>query len=280
MTEPRTSPDSRLEPAPAPEPASEPPLYGLTVDAVTHQGCVRSRNEDAVTVGGWRPHLGGSVAQVRLGPGSAQFVAVADGMGGHPAGDEASRLVLDVLEANGHRTSGQELVQLIEEMNLALHTYAAGHPYAAGAGTTLAGLALHARTAWVFNVGDSPVYRLTESFLGLLSVDDRAPRMPGQPADSPTRALSQCLGGTSTPARIRPHVHPEPVHPGDRFLVCSDGLTDVLDTARIGQLAAPGGPEAVTGLLEAALAAGAPDNVSIALVEVDGVLTDPGRRAW
>lgn len=249
----------------------EPVEFALTVSAVTHPGCRRPRNEDAVTVAGWRPHHGSPVAQIRLAPGGPRFVAVADGMGGHPAGDEASRLVLDVLEANGHRARGEELVRVIEEMNLALHSYAAGHPYAAGAGTTLAGLALDADTGWVFNVGDSPVYRLTESFLGLLSTDDRVPRMPGQPADARITALSQCLGGTADPARVEPHVRSEPVVVGDRFLICSDGLTDVLDTTTIGRLAAPGGPDAVRALLDATLAAGAPDNVTVALVEVGPV---------
>lgn len=239
----------------------------LTAVAVSHPGRVRDRNEDALTVCGWR--AGSEVARIRLLGDGVRYAAVADGMGGHPAGDEASRLALQLLENDADRLDGASLPQVLTGMNLALHRYGQQHRHARGMGSTIAGLAVHRGTVLVFNVGDSAVFRLLDGYLGRLTEDDRPPRLPGQPDGVRTGRLSQCLGGsTGDPVPIRPHVHEVPLVHGDQFLLCSDGLTDVLDLDTVGQVLRRDPADAVPELLAAALEAGAPDNVSVAVVRI------------
>ena len=254
--------------------AAEPMSAGqaswlLRVAAVSHVGEVRRRNEDALSICGWR--VGPAPAELRPAPGGRPFVVVADGMGGHPAGDEASRFALDLIEGRADRLDVAGAAGLLAEVNLGLFTYGQSRPEASGAGCTLAGVAVDGDRLCVFNVGDCSVFRVADGYLGLLSTEDRPPRMPGQPEGVRVTAVSQCLGATvDQPSTIRPHVHAVEVWPGDRFLVCSDGLTDVLAAAAIGRAMQREPLEAAGSLLAQTLAAGAPDNVSLAVVEVLG----------
>jgi serine/threonine protein phosphatase PrpC len=211
----------------------------IVVYAATHRGLVRPHNEDTLGVAGWLSS-GADVEPTcitvdRRGP---AFAAVADGLGGHAAGAEASRLAMSALAENARSLVGTRIREVLDEVNVAVHAYGVSHPHAAGAGSTVAGLSIDSDVGWIFNVGDSRVYRLMDGYAGVVTVDDRPPRAPGQPEDAATHVLSQCLGGTQQLRQLSPHLLREPVSQGDRFLLCSDGLSDVLPNSAIGKLAA------------------------------------------
>ena len=115
------------------------------------------------------------------------------------------------------------------------------------------------------------VARVIDGYLGTLSVDDRSPDMPGQPDDMPTLRLSQSLGGTRTITEIDPHVIALPVRTGDRFLICTDGVTDAVNLAQVISQSDLHRPAVtLSALRDQVLQAGAPDNLSAILVRVLG----------
>ncbi len=125
----------------------------------------------------------------------------------------------------------------------------------------MVGLLLAPRFLW-FNVGDSRLYRYHRGRLAQLSVDDTPPgRRSG--------VITQSLGGGEPPPKIAPHVGQERLLDPSRFLLCSDGLTDMLDDKDIEDCLALADPEAVVNLFERAMRAGGVDNISIVLVSVD-----------
>jgi hypothetical protein len=118
----------------------------------------------------------------------------------------------------------------------------------------------------VFNVGDSRVYVLDDAGLVQLSADDNEPRRPGQHRSS---VVTQTLGGHVDAAPIEPHISTRPFAEAARYLIRSDGLTDAVnDTAITAILRSHDGGAAAFELWKATIAAGAPDNMTVALVEI------------
>lgn len=227
-------------------------------------GRKRSVNEDSVLVG-------------------PPVFAVADGMGGHAAGDKASEAVvarLAALRADAHH-GYLELGRLDDALTSAandIEELSAHIPI--GAGTTVTGaiLALHDGEPHfaVFNIGDSRVYRFADDEFrrvtrdhsvvqelvdaGLIHADDAE----GHPESN---VITRAVGFREIPT---PDVWMLPVEPGMRLLLCSDGLTKELDDSRIHGLLADGGSAAATAdlLMDAALAAGGRDNVTVVVIDV------------
>lgn len=240
----------------------------VTVSALSHDGLLRDHNEDSLVVGAWT-----TCAATTQTPATLVFpldppvvVAVADGLGGHPAGEVASTLVVQELARAARTLTGEEQVQdAVRRCNDVVYDAAEHDPDRAGMATTVAGVVLSEERAVVFNVGDSRVYDATEGF-AQVSVDDSPPLPPGQ---THTSVITRTIGGM---ARLRPvtaHTASQPLTDTSRFLVCSDGLTDVVaddDLAAI--LAEHHGPQAAVELWRAAMEAGGPDNITLALVEV------------
>jgi serine/threonine protein phosphatase PrpC len=129
--------------------------------------------------------------------------------------------------------------------------------------TTIAGMVLDQDRARCFNVGDSRVYRVVAGYPEQVSVDHAVLGPDGTPTGRVTRVLGD------PPDRAGPaHVTTVPVEPGDRFLVCSDGLTGPVPEAVLRQLLRePDLTCLVDRLLAASYRAGAPDNVSIIVIE-------------
>ncbi|MFF2079504.1 PP2C family protein-serine/threonine phosphatase [Kitasatospora sp. NPDC058162] len=252
----------------------------IAVSALSHEGLVREHNEDSLTVGPWT-----LCATVTTNPQTLLFplgppcvVAVTDGLGGHPGGEVASALVARRLAAAGGGLDGEEAVrEELQDCNRAVYAAAAGEPELAAMGTTVAGLVLLPDRAVVFNVGDSRVYRITGdgpdgAGLERVSVDDSPPLPPGRRT---TSVVTQTLGGSLGLTFVEPHVRVVPLAAGDRYLVCSDGLTDpVPDEELAGLLArADGASDRADGkaafeLWRAAVEAGGPDNITLALVRI------------
>ena len=257
----------------------------LEVAGVTHRGAVRQCNEDTIAIGGLLSSVDdGAPVSWEMDTTGGVLLAVADGLGGHSAGDRASMLALRSLTARRDnyrdRTS---LASAIRAADAAIYDEMAHDRSWRGMGTTLAGFAAVGETLWCFNVGDSRCYATRFDSLVQVSTDDSPPRYAGQSAGATTNIVTQTLGGRSESADLDPHITTLPVDAGTRLLVCSDGLSDYVDIDVIEQeVLRPGAlVDVAAALLRAALLAGAPDNVSVVLAHVlsDAPAGSPGPAA-
>jgi serine/threonine protein phosphatase PrpC len=239
-------------------------VMNLSAGAATHQGLVRSINEDACLV-------------------SPLVVAVADGMGGHAAGDVASSIAIAVLSELGARAQLQPLDVLaaVEAANSAIVARAAADGLLAGMGTTLCGLAIvtvaGAPHLAVFNVGDSRVYRCAPDRLELVTTDHSEVQ---ELVDAGTLTVEQArthLGRNVITRSIGTEPAPVadiwvfPAQPPQRFLLCSDGLsTELTDDQIHAAIAHPDAQQSATSAVEAAVLAGGRDNVTAVVVDIVG----------
>ncbi|MFD0403600.1 PP2C family protein-serine/threonine phosphatase [Kitasatospora sp. NPDC127121] len=247
----------------------------IAVSALSHEGLVRQHNEDSLTVGPWTlcATVTGNPQTLLFPLGPPCVVAVADGLGGHPGGEVASALVARRLAADGAGLDSEEAVrEELQDCNRAVYAAAAGEPELAAMGTTVAGLVLLPGRAVAFNVGDSRVYQVAPDGLHRVSVDDSPPLPPGRRT---TSVVTQTLGGSLGLTFVEPHVRAAPLAAGDRYLVCSDGLTDPVPEEELAELLARphDGSDRADGraafeLWKAAIAAGGPDNITLALVRI------------
>ncbi|MFE1443337.1 PP2C family protein-serine/threonine phosphatase [Streptomyces sp. NPDC058739] len=241
------------------------------VTALSHSGLVRDHNEDSLVVGPWT--LCGTVTetpQTLVFPRSRPLLtAVADGLGGQPGGEIASGLVVNRLAELGPTLTDAEGVgAALETCNRQLFEAGESHPELATMGTTVAGVLILRDGLLVFNIGDSRVYLQDEDGLRQLSVDDSPAPPPGQRV---TSRVTQTIGGTLLHTPVTAHLVPCPLRAGERLLVCSDGLTDPVPDETIDRLLdeeSDDGPAAFV-LWQAAIVAGGPDNITIALIRVD-----------
>lgn len=237
--------------------------------ALSHAGLVREHNEDSLVVGPWT--LCGTVTenpQTLVFPlGTPLVVAVADGLGGQPAGEVASALVVRRLAGLGPTLDAPEPVgNALETCNRAVYAAAEGHPELTTMGSTVAGVVVMADSLLAFNVGDSKVFDAAEDGLRQVSVDDSPPPAPGRRT---TSAVTQTLGGSLAYRAVTPHVAAFALSVGTRYLVCSDGLTDpVTDEEIAGLLRVHDDGRAAFELWKAAIDAGGPDNITLALVRI------------
>lgn len=207
---------------------------------------------------------------------------VADGMGGHLAGEVASGLaIVTVREALDAALSGGGGIEpaaavraALEQANREIHTRAGRDPICAGMGTTAALVLAHDGRMLIAHVGDSRVYRLRSGALEQLTTDHSLVQElieTGFLSEEEARhsmnrnVITRALG---IAAEVEVDLRTEPLEAGDLYLLCSDGLTDLVSDARIGELLreTDGGPAAARALVEEANACGGMDNVSVILV--------------
>jgi PPM family protein phosphatase len=246
------------------------------VSVITHDGLVRDHNEDSVVVGPWTTSATVTPAPATFAlPLSAPVViAVSDGLGGHPAGEVASSVVVQTLARLAPQLHDADAVRnAVEACNSAVYAEAARHPAREGMGTTVAGVVLTAGDAYVFNVGDSRVYSYSPEGLRQVSVDD-SPSLPA--GVTHTALITQILGGYGDPEPLDVHVSTHTIDDATCYLVCTDGLSDVIDDAKIAAvLEENGGVAAVFELWKAAITGGGPDNITVVLGEIVSVEVPP-----
>jgi PPM family protein phosphatase len=243
----------------------------LRATAFTHDGAVREHNEDTIALGEW-VESGSMVApKVIERPLAAPLLAlVADGMGGHAAGELASRAAAEYLVRESARAVDEAaLAQLLHEAHRELFALMAEQPAVQGMGTTVAGVALTGGSAIVFNVGDSRVFGLGEGRLEQLSTDDTpGPKQAdGRKAVRRSNLITQTLGGFA-PEPIEPHLRAQPLGLGAGWLICSDGLSDVVEDDEMAALIGDDDAASVVALFETAMDRGGRDNVSIMLLRI------------
>jgi protein phosphatase len=230
---------------------------------VTSTGLVRTNNEDDLCVNG-----------------EYGLFAVADGMGGHQAGEVASRMALSVLNRRFQRLVdegaevGQALLQAAKAANHEVFAESRRNDLYKGMGTTLSACAVRKQRLFLVHVGDSRVYlvrsgemlRLTEdhSMVQELLNEGRI-RAEDVPAHPYRNVLSRALG---TEAELEFDFREVPLQAGDRLLLCTDGLTaQVADETIRALITSTGDPEkGVQDLLQLALDQGGTDNITLILV--------------
>ena len=255
----------------------------LDVVCLSHPGRVRTLNEDAVIVD--REH---------------GIAVLADGMGGHRAGEVASRMAVDIvaerlragvlkLRAGTQQTKPAQVAeQIVEEANRAIFDAAGQQASQQGMGTTLAMALFHDHRALLLHVGDSRIYRLHNGRLHLLTRDDSILRdqvelgliTAGDAGESHNRHLvTQALGIGPC---VQVHVAEEKACSGDLFLLCTDGLSDFVDDSEIELILdslKTNLPLAASHLVDLANDYGGYDNVTVALVRVRDELV-AGDSGW
>jgi len=220
---------------------------------------VRDNNEDAAYAG-------------------CRLLAVADGVGGSVYGEIASARVIDAiayLEAGGQDDAQAAALGAVERATAVLADEIERDGSRRGMATTLTGLLLAEDAVVVVHVGDSRAYRLRDGRWKQLTRDDSLVQglvdsgaLTGDEAmRHPARSVVlQALNG----GRVEPHVARLDVAAGDRYLVCTDGLSDYVAEADIARIVAAevDGSGCCAALVDAALAVGAPDNVTCVVADV------------
>jgi PPM family protein phosphatase len=228
----------------------------LDVAARTHTGLVRRRNEDAVYAG-------------------RSLFAVADGLGGHVAGDIASTTVIDILQHHDQPVDPADLPdalgRAVSKANNALRHKIEATPDLAGMGTTLVAMLWSDTIAALANVGDSRAYHLRDRTRLIQITEDHtygnliadAPSVPNLRA-----RLARFLDGRADGRS--PDIITLDLHPGDRYLLCSDGLSAVVPTRSILDTMASINDPGDTADRLIALAAdhGGPDNITVIVIDV------------
>ena len=206
--------------------------------------------------------------------------AVADGVGGAQAGEIASRLAAGALEERGPAAFGEStLSELLREANDRIYRRALDDPAAAGMGTVVTALLVDEASGNVAigHVGDSRAYRLRDDTLEQLTPDHslvgelvRAGRLSTEEAENhPHRSVITRAVGTEPSVEVETLTVEAAV--GDIYLICSDGLTDIVRDEQIAELilAAGNEPDAATeALVAAANDAGGIDNITVVLFEI------------
>jgi serine/threonine protein phosphatase PrpC len=247
------------------------PPVRLEAVLFTHRGAVREDNEDCVAVG----------ERVISAPMAAPLALerqvdtplvclVADGMGGHAAGEVASRAVAERLAEGAVRASDElALAGLLQQVNAELFALMRERPELGGMGTTVAGVVVLPADCLVFNVGDSRVYRIDAAGLVQLSTDDTpGPKLAdGRTAAQTSHLITQTLGGHYHD-EIVPHVLRDSPDGPQRYLICSDGVSDLLSRSEIEGRLGDDPVAATRALFEAAMARGGRDNISLLLLAV------------
>lgn len=204
------------------------------------------------------------IAQMEAPVKTGLCLAVFDGVGGEELGEVASHQAAKQLSQRRKAPlfrPQRHLRQLVSQLNDAV-VAAQKELLTARMATTLAMLWFHKRHVYVCNVGDSRIYRLQNGSLQQLSVDHVAIR-PGQ--EHRKAPLTRYLGIDPAEMLLEPYICPVPLVAGDTYLICSDGLTDMVTEPEISQILHTGGDaSACTRLLiDTALDHGGKDNVTV-----------------
>ena len=260
------------------------PPVPLTIElsAAVDPGRARSNNEDSIA-------LDNEVA----------LAVLADGMGGYNAGEVASNMATSFIrtelgrwlrEAQSHASDTEirrAMDICVDNANRAIFNAANSNPQYAGMGTTLVVAVFRENRLLVGHVGDSRAYRMRGGRLQQITRDhsllqeqiDAGLITPEQAAFSANKNLVTRAVGVEDTVLLETHQHE--VQPGDVYLMCSDGLSDMLDDASIGQLLLA--HDSLTGacqaLIDAANDAGGKDNISVVLVRASGGAS-PSVRFW
>jgi protein phosphatase len=248
-------------------PAPEPVRFA----ALTDVGVKRSHNQDACAA---NPAADSADWEAR-----GHVFVVADGMGGHAVGEKASaKAVRDIPHLyQKHVRDGviPALRRAFQETNAGIYTVGQENPEFRGLGTTSTALVLRPEGAWLGHVGDSRAYRIRDWTVEQLTFDhswvwEIARRQGVDPDDLGDFKKNVIIRSLGPDPEVEVDIEgPHPVRAGDSFLLCSDGLTNVVTPDEIGAVVGTHGPDdAVRFLVSLANLRGGPDNITVLVVRV------------
>lgn len=242
----------------------------LNYAACSDRGLVRGNNEDSAYAG---PRL----------------LALADGMGGHAAGEVASQFLINALspldsplidEPNNRDQLENLLATATDEGNQDIAAHVDEHPNLDGMGCTLTSMLFREDEVAICHIGDSRGYVLRDGELRQVTKDDTFVQSlvdegkldPEDVSSHPQRSL---ILKALTGRPVEPTLWREKTQVGDRFMLCSDGLSDPVSIDTIREVLSHGTPEkAARKLIEMALRGGGPDNVTVVVADVVGFDAD------
>jgi serine/threonine protein phosphatase PrpC len=243
----------------------------LSYGAATDPGRKRSENEDSLRI---------DLDPDRYPERPALFV-VCDGVGGAAAGKTASTIAVSGMIAAFRESTtepmAERLIEATERASAAILDHSRSNPATWGMATTLVAAAFDREACHVVNVGDSRAYRLSEDRLQRVTVDHTLVQeqlLSGaitaeQAASSPYRhVITRSLGRERSGVGAQTYP-PIPLQAGDRYILCSDGLTDMVSDAEICKIAAEQEPErAAVALVNLANSHGGGDNITVIVIQV------------
>jgi protein phosphatase len=241
----------------------------VEIDALCHKGLVRDNNEDALSIGGLI--LRDKVANVTVDTPEEGFfyLLVADGMGGHEDGEEASEFTLNELKEkfNDHMIGADsfedDIRKIVNTTSIKLNLMAAEKGQQLPMGCTLTGVVWHYGHLWLINAGDSRTYRFRNGMLRQLTTDETERGITGDP--NAEKFLLNCIGGGQD-GRLAIDDLDDKVLQEDTLLICSDGLTDMVTDEQLEEALTEGATAA--DLYRLACEGGGVDNVSVILARI------------
>lgn len=228
-------------------------MLSTHVAAASSPGLVRKRNEDSAYVGRW-------------------LCAVADGMGGHEAGDVASATVIDAIRPFDVAVGGEQLTLVlgaaIRAANGRLAAKVEADPGLTSMGSTLTAMLWSGSYVAIAHIGDSRAYRLRGMVLEQATEDHVVSNLVADPM--PARIGAYLVRFLDARPGWSPDLSLRTAAPGDRYLICSDGLSGIVssDVIREALIDRGDADQVADSLVRLAYSAGAPDNVTVIVVDV------------
>lgn len=253
-------------------------MYKVLAHGATNVGCVRKNNEDTF----------------RLAPDAGLFL-VCDGMGGHASGEVASQIAADAMvrfvaldrhrpdfewpAASRHMPTeeARTLDAAVRQANLEVYVHSLGHPAHKGMGTTIVSLLAGTDALGVVHVGDSRIYRMRDRELEQVTDDhsllNHYMRTRAMTAEqiSTFQGKNVIVRAVGLHETVEPEVQSIPYRAGDLYLLCTDGLTDMVGDEQIAEVLRDRSEvlqEGTDELIRLALEAGGKDNVSVLLARI------------
>jgi serine/threonine protein phosphatase PrpC len=247
-------------------------MWTINSGVVSDVGLKRTGNEDCGRV----IHPGDAAGLERCGV----LAIVADGMGGHSGGEVASQLAVDTIHRVYFAADDEphaSLTRALTDANTAIFDRASTDASLQGMGTTCVALVVREGLAYAASIGDSRIYLLREDRIYQMTADDSAVGemvnqgllSRGEARHHQDRNVILKALGTHPDVTVATWQQPFPVRAGDTFLLCSDGLTDLVEDHELLELASGGHvSDACHRLVDLAKARGGFDNITVAVLRV------------
>lgn len=245
----------------------------IVLTAASRVGCVRSNNEDMVLA--YDKFIRSDAYQTEfMTENTDRFViALADGMGGHNAGEVASeetlsnlKFFIEDLPGNLSSAEFQEaMLEWLQSINQIINSRGLVDHSLSEMGTTLVGMIFYGGRYYWINCGDSRLYRLRDGELKQLSTDHSLNKLSG--TNKHSNIITNCIGAGSKNSFLDMIDFTDDIHSDDSYLICSDGLNDMVSDENIEMLMSEGCT--ANKLCETAIANGGYDNVSTCVFRFD-----------
>jgi len=261
---------------------AQPGRFDVVASLLSDVGCVRELNEDSGAC------IQPDNPELRASKGS--LILVADGMGGHSAGEVASRLAVDIITRIYYEDAGDPqsaLKKAFREANREIHKAAEKDESKSGMGTTCTALVLQNGTAISAHVGDSRLYLVRQQAIYLMTEDHSAVMEMvkaglitiEQARHHPDKNVILRALGSHPEVEVSSWNAPLPVRGGDRFVLCSDGLYDLVEDDEIKERVAERDPHsACETLIGLARERGGYDNITVGVIAVESEKAQGARR--